>query len=191
MPDHLKLDDFLITRMHWVSMLVQLPPEGVASTFASEEACISRFREVRWPGGVLCDRCGAPKPRWLRSREVFECVGCGRQFSVKTGTLLERSRHPLQTWFQAAELLIKRRGSTSSYDLSLEDFESALGLYRPAAVRLRTKLREDLSPGGPCLVGKAVCCNSLELPLGLKPNSPAHCDWLRECAVELGYRFAI
>ncbi|WP_416384571.1 transposase [Roseovarius sp. Pro17] len=84
---------------HWDWLRLQLPSEGVTRLFPDDAACLARVKAVRWPNGVACGRCGQDEPRTLKTRSVFECRACKRQFSCKAGTVFHRSRIPLTIWF--------------------------------------------------------------------------------------------
>ena len=70
--------------------------------FSTNEACLEYLVRCRWPEGFTCPRCSG-KRAWLNSkRYVFECPGCRRQTSPTAGTVMHRSRLPVQEWFWAA-----------------------------------------------------------------------------------------
>jgi transposase-like protein len=57
---------------------------------AGEEANYATFRKLRWPqtnGEASCPFCGCLDAYAIKSRRRFECSGCGRQFSVTSGTI--------------------------------------------------------------------------------------------------------
>ena len=59
---------------------------------------------LRWPEGVVCVGCGSAEvvERKRRSRRMWRCGGCGRDFTVTTGTALHSSKLPLAAWYAAA-----------------------------------------------------------------------------------------
>lgn len=66
------------------------------------------FEARRWPNGPRCPRCGADDAtrgtQTKRRRQVWYCLNdadCGAMFSVTSGTLLENTKLPLQTWLLA------------------------------------------------------------------------------------------
>ena len=87
--------------------------------FPACEDDANEFIEVlRWPvaNRITCPHCGAvghagfliPRhgARFTSSgketnRYVFKCYRCRRQFSVRTGTFMERSHIPVTKWLQA------------------------------------------------------------------------------------------
>ncbi len=86
--------------------------------FVTETACIEYLESLRWPDGPICPRCGK-EAYALNSRRIYKCGSCLRQFSIRTGTLFDSSRIPLQKWFLALFLLpLYRRGGPSSVQLA-------------------------------------------------------------------------
>src|SRR5665213_1929166 len=64
--------------------------------FTSEDAARRYLAAVRFRSGYACPHCGVLTaevggPRWW-------CGSCRRWFTVTTGTLLERTKVPLETW---------------------------------------------------------------------------------------------
>ncbi len=74
------------------------------------EATQRYLEELRWPAGPTCPQCGASgQGTRLESRSrVFQCNRCRRQFTVTVRTMMERTRVPLATWVQAAEVVCRQ-----------------------------------------------------------------------------------
>jgi len=86
--------------------------------FVTEDACIDYLESLRWPDKPICPRCGKTAYA-LRSRRIYKCGSCLKQFSIRTGTLFDSSRISLQKWFLALFLLPKyRRDGPSSVQLA-------------------------------------------------------------------------
>jgi len=68
--------------------------------FPNEDACISYLMRLRWPNGFICPSCNGCKG-WLTSRRQIRCADCQRQTSVTAGTIFDKTRKPLRTWFLA------------------------------------------------------------------------------------------
>lgn len=69
----------------------------LAEMFPDEEAATRWFESHVWPEGRRCPRCGSTEttetpqgvmPHW--------CGFCRRRFSVRVGTVMERSKVPLR-----------------------------------------------------------------------------------------------
>ena len=88
--------------------------EAFAQHFPDEEACQDYAMRRRWPYGIECPRCQRvvktyPRGPWGQLA-CFECRG--HLPSVRQGTVLERSRLPLRTWYYAIWLLVQDPGMT-------------------------------------------------------------------------------
>ena len=72
-----------------------------------EQATEQMFIEARWPNGVLCPACDSDnvKSRPTRKPMPFRCYACRKDFSVKTGTVMQGSNLKLGTWALASYLL--------------------------------------------------------------------------------------
>ncbi len=68
--------------------------------FPNEAAAERWFESLVWFDGRVCPRCKSKET--MESSETsalpYYCSGCQRQFSVRVGTVLERSHVPLRKW---------------------------------------------------------------------------------------------
>ena len=73
----------------------------------SEQDCANLLMRARWPDGFRCPRCGSRAHYRVSGRRLplFVCAVCRRQVSLISGTVMERSRVPLQKWFTAIVLI--------------------------------------------------------------------------------------
>lgn len=105
--------------------------------FPDEKACRDYLEKIRWPSGIQCPRCKALQS-WSRlDRPLRDCVKCGHQFSLFSGTIFQDTHLPLRTWFHAIWWAVNQKTGMSALGL-----QRALGLgsYRTAWVLLH-KLR--------------------------------------------------
>jgi transposase-like protein len=94
---------------------------GTATTSAArnplyhDEGVARRHVEsIRWPEGPLCPYCDATeKARPLGGTSMgpgwYRCTCCRRKFTVRVGSMLERSHIPLHKWIHAAALITGSR----------------------------------------------------------------------------------
>lgn len=107
--------------------------------FASEEQCAEYLRNIRWPTGFVCPKCGSRTGYTLATRRVTECRN-GHQISLTAGTGMHRSKLPLMLWFHAAYLV-----STLTPGISALQLQKQLGITRyETAFQLLHKLRSAL-----------------------------------------------
>jgi len=85
---------------------------------------------------VTCPRCGSDKNSFLSTRRIWKCKGCGKQFSVKLGTIFEDSPIGLDKWLPAIWLLVNAKNGISSYEL-----HRALGVTQKTAWFMLHRIR--------------------------------------------------
>lgn len=103
--------------------------------FGTEEQCEAAVRRWRWPQGFVCPKCGCKRHTITGKRRLHECRDCGRQTSLKAGTIFEKSLVPLTVWFQAIWHITQSKNSISTLELSRH-----LGLKWDSAWLMRQKL---------------------------------------------------
>ncbi len=88
--------------------------------FHNEAAARQRLEQLVWPKGPHCPRCGG----FDRITDVKggraglrRCGPCKREFTVTVGTIFERSKVPLNKWFQAAHLMASSKKGISAHQL--------------------------------------------------------------------------
>ena len=69
--------------------------------FPDEDACRRYLTRVRWRDGFRCGGCGCVDSPWVTARGYLHCRKCERETSITAGTVFERTRSPLKTWFLA------------------------------------------------------------------------------------------
>ena len=96
--------------------------------FPDEEACITYLEHLRWPRGFKCPACDRTATPWRQSRGRLVCAACRHQASLTAGTIFDKTRTPLTTWFEAAWHV-----TTAKNGLSAKTLERTLGTtYRVA-----------------------------------------------------------
>ena len=110
-----------------------------AERFKDEVAVEQEFIEARWPNGVACPLCGSTnvQERTTRKPQPFRCRDCRKDFSVKTGTVMQGSNIPLTKWAMAAYLLTTNLKGVSSMKLSRD-----LGISQKSAWHLAHRIRK-------------------------------------------------
>ena len=67
--------------------------------FSTEEACARHLREMRWPDGFKCPRCGHHEAWFISTRKILDCKGCRAKISLIAGTIFYKTRTPLVKWY--------------------------------------------------------------------------------------------
>lgn len=84
------------------------------------EAARAYLESRRWREGVTCTKCGKGDRITVRKGGYYRCNACKWDFTVRTGTIFERSHVALDIWIHAMYLLITSRKGISSLQLSKE-----------------------------------------------------------------------
>lgn len=90
-----------------------------------------------WPNGVTCPVCKSGERITTRKGGYYRCNACAEDFTVRTGTIFERSHIPLHKWLYAMYLLVTARKGISSLQLAKE-----IGITQKSAWFLLHRLRE-------------------------------------------------
>jgi transposase-like protein len=110
------------------------------------DAALLEAADSRWPKGPVCVHCGAQSPMFLKTRKIWKCSKCRKQFSFKAGTLLEDSPIGLDKWLPAIWLIANARNGISSHELG-----RSLGVTQKTAWfmlhRIRLAMQDDLTGG--------------------------------------------
>ena len=109
-------------------------------SFPDDWSAIQHIEGLRWPDGVACPHCEGERITRLKDRQYHQCKDCRRKFTVRTGTVFERSHIPLDKWLYAIYILQTARKDVSSVQLSKE-----LGLTQKATWFMLHRLREACS----------------------------------------------
>ena len=68
------------------------------------------FEGIRWPlEAIACPKCGHENDRFHRTGGRYWCTPCKGYFSVRTGTVMEKSRLELEVWRRAIELVARKK----------------------------------------------------------------------------------
>lgn len=98
------------------------------SMFPDPEACAGYLEQLRWPSGFVCPECKESATPWRHTRGRLVCSACRHHASATAGTILDKTRTPLTTWFEAAWHV-----TTAKNGLSAKTLERTLGTrYRVA-----------------------------------------------------------
>lgn len=101
--------------------------------FPDDRACAAYLARLRWPEGFICPVCKTASTPWSESRGRLACSLCRRQTSVSAGTLFDKTRTSLTTWFEAAWHV-----TTAKNGMSAKTLERTLGSnYRAAWTMLQ------------------------------------------------------
>jgi transposase-like protein len=112
--------------------------------FADPERAFVYAVNLRWPSGVIaCPRCGHDKHSFIKTRLLWFCKGCKKQFTVKVGTIFEDSPLGLDKWMTTVWLVVNCKNGISSYEIARD-----LGITQKSAWFMLQRVREALREPG-------------------------------------------
>ena len=113
--------------------------------FHDEAKATAHMEADRWPDGVYCPLCGSVNIHRMAGKTqagMFLCNDCREKFTVRTGTVFERSHIPLHKWLMATHIMAASKKSVSALQLQRM---LGLGSYRTAWF-LCHRIREAMAP---------------------------------------------
>lgn len=105
--------------------------------FPDAEAARVYMEGKRWPDGAICPGCNESKRITTRKGGYYRCNACKTDFTIRTGTIFERSHIPLHKWVYAMYLLVTARKGISSLQLAKQ-----IGVTQKSAWFMLQRLRE-------------------------------------------------
>ncbi|MGA2843330.1 MAG: IS1595 family transposase [Steroidobacteraceae bacterium] len=116
-----------------------------AAHFHDEEAARVWFEAARWPNGPICPKCGSEKHYATKKLGRYRCAAptCRKDFTVQTGTVMERSHAKLTQWAVAFHL-----GASSKKGFSAHQLHRELGCQYNTAWFLHHRVMEAMRRGG-------------------------------------------
>jgi len=90
--------------------------QDLLAWFPDNKACLEYLARLRWPDGFVCPACKAGEV-WRTGGGLWMCRGCGRRTSVTAGTIFDRTRTPMSTWFAAIWFVTSQKNGISAQGL--------------------------------------------------------------------------
>jgi len=142
--------------------------------FSDEVQAMAHMEADRWPNGVNCPLCGSLNVHRMAGKTqagMFLCNDCRDKFTVRTGTIFERSHIPLHKWLMATHIMAASKKSVSALQLQRM---LGLGSYRSAWFMCH-RIREAMKPAkvGP-IGGAGRAVESDETVIGGKMKNRAY-----------------
>lgn len=116
----------------------------LAEMFPSEEAAVKWFEAVAWPTERCCGHCGSIRTTDASHAKMpYWCSDCRSYFSVRTGTLMERSKVPIRKWVYAIYLDV-----TSLKGVAAMKLHRDIGVSYKTAWFMQQRIREAFAAEG-------------------------------------------
>jgi transposase-like protein len=125
--------------------------------FPDEAACVAYLERLRWSNGFVCPACGKLSKPWRETRGRLGCPFCRYQSTVTAGTIFDKTRTPLTTWFDAAWHV-----TTTKNGMSAKTLERTMGVSYQVAWHMLHRFRVAMvRPGREPLSGEVEVDESL------------------------------
>jgi transposase-like protein len=113
--------------------------------YHDEDAARAYLEEVRWPDGPYCPFCGSletVKPLGGESMGAgwYYCSACQDKFTVRVGSIFERSHIPLHKWLLAFRLMASSKKGVSAHQI-----HRTLGITYKSAWFLMHRIRDAMN----------------------------------------------
>lgn len=134
-----------------------------AKIYHNEDAAREHLETIRWGKGRFCPFCGGTEkikatpmkskptkanPEIAEIKGYYHCGDCRQRFTVRTGTVYERSHIPLHKWVMATQLICASKKGMSSHQLS-----RMLGVTYKSAWFMAHRIREAMNDSNPDPIG--------------------------------------
>jgi transposase-like protein len=111
--------------------------------FADPDRAFQYAINFRWPDGVVtCPRCGSEKHSFIKTRRIWFCYPCKKQFTLKVGTIFEDSPITLDKWMMVMWMLANCKNGVSSYEIA-----RSIGVMQRSAWFMLHRIREAMKAG--------------------------------------------
>ncbi len=110
--------------------------------FSDPMVCLETVAAAKWPNGPECPRCQGKRLSFLKTRLMWTCLACRKQFSVKVGTIFEDSAVPLDKWLTAMWMVGNCKNGISSYEVAKD-----LGVMQRTAWFMLHRIRYAMHTG--------------------------------------------
>lgn len=118
--------------------------------FSDDDVCINFVASLRWSDSVpVCPNCQGKEHSFLKTRKIWKCKACKKQFSVKYNTIFEDSPLGLDKWLMAIWMLANCKNGVSSYEI-----HRALGITQKSAWFMLHRIRLAMQVGSIELSGE-------------------------------------
>jgi len=119
--------------------------------FPDDSACLNYLRRLRWPEGFVCPACGSSDEPYSCTRTRVSCRACHHQTTVTAGTIFDKTRTPLTSWFAAIWYVTNQKLGVSALGLQRV---LGLGSYQTAWTMLHKLRRAMVRPDRDRLSGR-------------------------------------
>jgi transposase-like protein len=111
--------------------------------FSDPDRAFEYAVKLRWPDGkIICPRCSSEQNYFIKTRKLWLCRGCDKQFTLKVNTIFEDSALGMDKWMAAFWMLVNCKNGVSSMEI-----HRAIGVTQKSAWFMLQRLRAALHNG--------------------------------------------
>lgn len=85
--------------------------------FPDELSCKTHFKKVREKNRITCKNCKSQRHWWLASKWMWQCSSCNFRTSLRSGTIMEKSKLPFRKWYLAMAFMTYSKKGISAKEL--------------------------------------------------------------------------
>jgi transposase-like protein len=132
---------------------MSLPTALSHACYHDDEAARITFESIRWPNGPYCPHCGAfdtvaPLGGESKGPGWYWCNKCREKFTVRVGSVLERSHIAMHKWLLAIRLMTGSKKGISAHQL-----HRMLGVAYRSAWFMAHRIRLAMDDSAPSALG--------------------------------------
>lgn len=114
--------------------------------FTDADKAREHLEAIRWPEGPICPHCGVVSEATLVKGKshrpgMYQCNACRQPFTVTVGTVMEKSKIPLNKWVLGFHLM-----GASKKGMSSHQFSRMLGVTYKTAWFMSHRIRLAMAP---------------------------------------------
>jgi transposase-like protein len=119
----------------------------------TDEAAREAFRKVRWSetnGAPVCPECGCTESYDLKSRNVYKCKACYKQFSITSGTIFHSRKLAIRDILAAIAVFVNGAKGYSALQLSRDlsvDYKTAFVMLHKVREAIQIARQEGALSG--------------------------------------------
>lgn len=127
------------------------PPQEPGIGFPlSEEEAYAQYKYLRWigtEGRPVCPRCQSEDAYVFRTRRLYRCRACAKQYSVTSGTVFAGRKLSFLQIHAALDYCLEKDGGMDPNSLNAMELKRILGVEYKSAYVLLKKIDEILGKG--------------------------------------------
>lgn len=116
--------------------------------FSDDNACLDFLFELHYGKLTGCPNCSVESQfKRVKNRPCYQCDTCSHQIYPTVGTIFEKSKVSLSSWFLAIYL-----HSSTRNGIAAKELERTFGISYPAALRMAHKIKSTFIDNSPAML---------------------------------------